>query len=75
MLPLLTGEEVVSVGERRHPPTIDEPRVPTDVIGMEMRAEHIVDVFRSETGGGEVREIGPVFPMIAQLVRTLLVVA
>jgi hypothetical protein len=26
-------------------------------MGMEMRAQHIVDVFGSETGGGEIREI------------------
>src|SRR5215469_8866832 len=75
VLPFLAGEEVPGIRERRRPSAVDEARVPTDVVGMEMRAQHIVDVFRSETGGGEVREIGPVFPIIAQLVRTLLVVA
>src|SRR6516165_1292510 len=74
VLPFLTGEEVPGIRERRRPSAVDEARVPTDVVGMEMRAQHIVDVFGSETGGGETREIGPIFPMIAQLVRAFLVV-
>ena len=74
VLPLLTGEEVTGIRERRHPSAVEQARVPTDVIGMEMRAQHVVDVFGCETGGGEIREIGPIFPMIAQLVRAFLVV-
>ena len=42
---------------------------------MQMRAQHIVDVLGHKTGGGEIGEIGPVLPMIAQLVRALLVIA
>ena len=55
----------------------DKSCVPTDVIGMQMRAQHIVDVLGHKTGGeiGEIGEIGPVLPVIAQLVRALLVIA
>ena len=52
VLPFLAGEEVSGIRERRRPSAVDEARVPTDVIGMEMRTQHIVDVVGSETGGG-----------------------
>src|SRR5215831_291962 len=68
VLPFLARKEVASVREGRYPSAVEEPRVPTDVIGVQMRAQHIVDFFRRKTGGGEVREVGPVFSMIAQLV-------
>jgi len=42
---------------------------------MQMRAQHIVDVLGHKTGGDEIGEIGPVLPVIAQLVRALLVIA
>src|SRR5262249_26217441 len=40
-----------------------------------MRAQHIVDVLGRKTGGGEIGEIRPILPMIAQLVWPLLVIA
>src|SRR5215471_10025309 len=38
VLPFLAREEVAGVREGRHPSAIDEPRVPPDVIGMQVRA-------------------------------------
>src|SRR6516164_5566586 len=40
-----------------------------------MRAQHIVDVLWDKTGGGEIGEIRPILPMVAQLVWPLLVIA
>ena len=54
---------------------VEEPRVPTDVIGVQVCAQHIVDVLGHKTGGHEIGEIGPVLPVVAQLVRALLVIA
>ena len=45
------------------------------MISMQMRAKHIVDVVGRNTSGGEIREIRPVLPVIAQLVRALLVIS
>ena len=69
-------EQVARVGEGRHPAPADQPRVPADVIGVEVGAHHEVDVFRSEADGGEVVEIagrGPVRP--GRVEAALLVVA
>jgi len=45
------------------------------MVGMQMRAQHIVDVLGCKARGGKVGEIGPILSMVALLVRALLVVA
>src|SRR6516164_6853992 len=66
VFPFLPCKKIVSIGKRRHPSTIDEPRVPADMIGVEMRAQHIVDVLRRKAGGGKVSKIGPILSMVAR---------
>ena len=75
VLPFFAGEQIARVGESRHPSAVEKPRVPADMISMQMRAKHIVDVVGRNTSGGEIREIRPVLPVIAQLVRALLVIS
>src|SRR5262245_58944699 len=65
VLPFLPREEIASIGERRHPPAVEEPSVPSDVVGVQMRAQHIVDVLGRNTRSGKVGEIGPILSMIA----------
>jgi hypothetical protein len=75
VLPFPAGEQAAGVRERRHPSAADKSRVPTDVICVQTRAQNIVDVLGHKTGGTEIGEIGPVLPMIALLMRALLVIA
>src|SRR5215472_12044164 len=75
VLPFLARKEVAGVREGRYPSAVEEPRVPTDVIGVQMRAQHIVDMLLRKAGGGEIGEIRPILPVISQLVRALLVIA
>src|SRR5919108_6596445 len=75
MFPFPASEEVAGFRKGRHPSTVKEARVPTDVIDMQMRAQHIVDVLGRKTGGGQISKIRPVLLMIARLVRALFVVA
>ena len=75
VFPFLPRKQIAGVGKRRLPSAIDEPRVPADMVGMQMRAQHIVDVLGCKARGGKVGEIGPILSMVALLVRALLVVA
>ena len=63
VLPFLPGEQVAGVREGRHPSAVEKPRVPTDVIGVQMCAQHVVDVLRRKARGGEIGEVGPVLPV------------
>ena len=45
------------------------------MIGVQMRAQHIIDVFGRKAGRRQIGEIRPVLLMITQLVRALLVIA
>ena len=54
VLPFLAGEQVAGVREGRYPPAVEEPCVPTYVIGVQMRAQNIVDVLGRKTGGGRL---------------------
>src|SRR5262245_17769383 len=75
VLPFLPRKQIAGIGERRHPPPVEEPSVPTDVIGMQMRAQYIVDVFGRKACGSKVGEIGPILSVIAWLLWALLVIA
>ncbi len=48
MLKLAVGHDVFGLGKGRHPAAVFKPRVPADVIGVQMRAHHIVDVVDGE---------------------------
>ena len=50
----LGAEDVFRLGEGRHPAAILQPGVPPDMIDMQMRAHHVVDLFHRNAGGGEV---------------------
>src|SRR5215471_2161454 len=75
VFPFLPCKQIAGVGKCRHPSATDEPRVPADMVSMEMRALHIVDVLGRKARGGKVGEIGPILSMVALLVWALLVVA
>ena len=44
MRELAVGHDVFRLGKGRHPAAVFEPRVPADVIDVQMRAHDIVDV-------------------------------
>src|SRR5262245_19558055 len=75
VFPILPCKQIAGVGKCRHPSATDEPRVPADMVSMEMRAQHIVDVLGRKARGGKVGEIGPILSMVALLVWALIVVA
>ena len=50
---LLRAEYISRVGECRHPPSVDQSRIPTGMVDVKMGAHGIVDVFHGETGGGQ----------------------
>src|SRR5262245_4296020 len=56
MLPFIARDEIARVWKRRLPFAVDEHRVPTDVIGMQMRTHDGVDRLARKAGGGEVVE-------------------
>ena len=45
---LAVGHDVFRLGKGRHPAAVLEPGVPADMIAVQMRAHHIVDVVDSE---------------------------
>ncbi len=64
VLPFLAGKQVAGVREGRHPSAAEETGVPADMIDMQVRAQHKVDVLGCKAGDGEIGEIGPVFLVI-----------
>ena len=54
--PFLLRDQIARVRKRRHPASIDEHRVPADVIDMQMRAQHGVDRFARIAGRREIRQ-------------------
>jgi hypothetical protein len=56
VLPFLSTHDVPRVREGGHPLAVDQHRVPADVIEVEVGADHGVDLFAREAGGGEVVE-------------------
>ena len=48
VLELAVGEDVARLGEGRHPAAVLEPRVPADVVDVQMRAHDEVDVADAE---------------------------
>ncbi len=50
MIPFAPRDQIARVGKRRHPAAVLQPRVPADVIDVQMRAQHDVDVFGRDAG-------------------------
>ena len=55
VIELALGEHVARVRKGRHPAAVFQPRVPADVIDMQMRAHHVVDVADGKSGRGQRR--------------------
>ena len=53
-------EHITRVGERRHPAAVLHLRVPADMIVMQVRAHHEVDLLRPRAGRGEPLKPGRV---------------
>ena len=52
--PLSLGKQIPSVRKGRHPLTVHEPRVPSDMVDVKMRTEHGVDAVHRISSGLEV---------------------
>ena len=59
ILPFPPRYEIARVGKRRHPFSALEPRVPSHVIDVQMRAHDNVDVSRVDAGGFEFLQPAP----------------
>ena len=68
-------EDVTRIGKRRHPFAVALHRIPADMIVMQMRAHHHVDVLRPRAGGGQPLQIRLVEPMPERTAGLVLVVA
>ncbi len=76
VIELVSPEHVACVRERRHPAAVVQPRVPADMIDMQMRAHDIVDVAKRKSRCGKrarVNVVGLHVPFRTQ--RPRLVVA
>ena len=69
------GEDVGRIRERRNPATVDQARVPADVVSMDMREQDVVHLFRGDARRGQPRQEGLVQTMERRDVRPVLVVA
>ena len=72
---LALRHHVFRLRERRHPASVLEPRVPADMIPMQVGAHDVIDVLRLDPDAGEVGEVGRTHPMELGSRRALLVVA
>ena len=57
---LALGEHIAGVGEGRHPSSVFQPRIPADVVDMQVRAHHEVDVCDREARSRERAHIAVV---------------
>ena len=74
VIELALGEYVARIRKGRHPAAIFQPRIPADVIDMQMRAHHEIDVADGKSRRGEAAQKGvvglhiPVRPLRPRLV-------
>ena len=68
-------KQVLCVRERRHPAPVAQHRIPADVVGMQVRAQHQVDVLGRDAGGAQALQIRRVELMEAMRPRPVLVIA
>ena len=69
------GKDIARIGEGRHPFAVLLPRIPADMVVMQVRAHHHVDLFRPRAGGGQPFEIRLVEHVPERPARLDLVVA
>src|SRR5262245_51177838 len=69
------GHDVAGIWEGRDPAPIVEPGVPADMVPVQMRAHHIIDILGLDPYRREVSEIRRAHPMKLRPCRALLVVA
>ena len=65
-LDLGLAHEIARIGKRRHPAAGDQARVPADVVGVEMGAEHDIDILGRAAGRskmGDVMATGALVPV------------
>src|SRR5579883_2209085 len=67
-------EDIGGVRKARLPALLDQPRIPSDMVGMDMRDQDIVDLPRCDAGGSEPFEVRRV-EMIEEGLRAGLAVA
>src|SRR5215831_5035460 len=58
VLEVRLGDDVAGIRKCRHPAAVTQLCIPADVIVMEMRTHHVVDVLRPRASGGEAFEVG-----------------
>ena len=75
MRELAPRHDVARIGKGRDPAAVFEPGVPADMIPVQMRAHHVIDILDTDAGAGEIGEKGAPQPMKLRPRRTLLVVA
>jgi hypothetical protein len=75
VLPLLAGKQIAAVRKRRRPSATDKPRVPPDMIGMQMRDTTHSRCPRVQNRRRRDCRDRASFSMIAQLMRALLAIA
>ena len=59
IIPFALRDQVARVRKRRHPAAVFQPRVPADMIDMQVRAQHDVDVLGRDAGRAQGVEPGP----------------
>ena len=67
-------KQIVRVGECRRPPSVQQPRVPTDVVDVQVGTQNDVDLLGPEPGRAQIGQIRVVLVVITALLRTMLVV-
>src|SRR5215472_15652231 len=72
---LAARHDVARIRKRRDPAAVLEPGIPADMVPMQMRAHHVVDIFDCDPGSAEIGDIRRAQPMKLRPARALLVVA
>src|SRR5215470_20354248 len=75
MAELAARHDVACVRESRDPAAVFELGIPADMVPMQMRAHHIVDLFDVDPRPGEVGDVRRMQPVKLRPARALLVVA
>src|SRR2546430_17662822 len=75
MLELAAGHDVARIGKSRDPPPVFEARVPADMIPVQVRAHHVVDILDVDSCVCEIGEEGSSQPVELRPRRTLLIIA
>src|SRR5579884_1048106 len=72
---LAPRHDVLGIGEGRDPAAVAQPRIPADMVPVQVRAHDVIDLFRPDPGGGEVVEKRRAHAVPLRPGRAVLVVA